>query len=154
LAGCSSEGTSSAPIEIEIELQDPDTSSPDRDKRYKYDAFISGTNYATGDTVLNNDEVYACKIAGWCSNSSDWAYEPGLGNQWQDAWTLTTSCTNFSDTGPTDNIIVRYFVEWGIYGRDYHVADIPTEKLTHVSYGFIPICGPNDALQKENPQGY
>jgi chitinase len=45
-------------------------------------------------------------------------------------------------------------VEWGIYGLGYHVAVIPTEKFTHVSYGFILICGPNDSLQKENPQGY
>jgi chitinase len=35
--------------------------------------------------------------------------------------------------------IVGYFVAWGVYGRDYHVADIPADKLTHVNYGFANI---------------
>jgi chitinase len=30
-----------------------------------------------------------------------------------------------------------YFVEWGVYARDYVVADIPADKLTHVNYAFI-----------------
>ena len=47
-----------------------------------------------------------------------------------------------------------YFVEWGIYGRDYHVADIPAENLTHLYYGFIPMCGPNEGLRQSNPEGY
>ena len=36
-----------------------------------------------------------------------------------------------------------YFVEWSVYGRDYHVNDIPAEKLTHLLYGFIAMCGDN-----------
>ena len=35
--------------------------------------------------------------------------------------------------------IVAYFVEWGVYERDYHVADIPAEKLTHINYAFANI---------------
>jgi chitinase len=31
---------------------------------------------------------------------------------------------------------VGYFVEWGVYDRDYHVADIPAGKLTHINYAF------------------
>jgi chitinase len=30
-----------------------------------------------------------------------------------------------------------YFVEWGVYARDYFVADIPADKLTHIKYAFI-----------------
>lgn len=47
-----------------------------------------------------------------------------------------------------------YFVEWGIYGRNYHVADIPAKNLTHLFYGFIPVCGNNSSLQQANPEGY
>jgi chitinase len=30
-----------------------------------------------------------------------------------------------------------YFVEWGVYDRDYVPADIPVAKLTHVNYAFL-----------------
>lgn len=33
--------------------------------------------------------------------------------------------------------IVGYFVQWGIYSRDYEPADIPADKLTHVNYAFL-----------------
>jgi len=39
----------------------------------------------------------------------------------------------------TDQKIVGYFVEWGVYGRDYHVTDIPADKLTHINYAFAEL---------------
>jgi len=35
--------------------------------------------------------------------------------------------------------VVAYFVEWGVYGRDYHVADIPADKITHINYAFAKV---------------
>jgi GH18 family chitinase len=35
--------------------------------------------------------------------------------------------------------IVGYFVEWGIYGRNYNVTDIPAEKLNVINYAFANI---------------
>jgi len=35
--------------------------------------------------------------------------------------------------------IVGYFVEWGIYARNYHVSDIPAEKLNVINYAFADI---------------
>ncbi len=32
---------------------------------------------------------------------------------------------------------VGYFVEWGVFGRDYHVADLPCYMLTHINYAFV-----------------
>ncbi len=49
----------------------------------------------------------------------------------------------------TDPSVVMgtYFVEWGIYGREYTVDNIPADNLTHILYGFIPICGPNESVK-------
>jgi GH18 family chitinase/predicted carbohydrate-binding protein with CBM5 and CBM33 domain len=35
--------------------------------------------------------------------------------------------------------IVGYFVEWGIYGRNYNVSDIPADKLNVINYAFADI---------------
>ncbi|MFM8365077.1 MAG: glycosyl hydrolase family 18 protein [Verrucomicrobiota bacterium] len=35
--------------------------------------------------------------------------------------------------------IVGYFVEWGIYGRNYNVSDIPADKLNVINYAFANI---------------
>lgn len=35
--------------------------------------------------------------------------------------------------------IVGYFVQWGIYARNYEPADIPAAKLTHINYAFVRI---------------
>ena len=47
-----------------------------------------------------------------------------------------------------DNVVGAYFVEWGIYGRGYDVTQMPADNLTHVLYGFIPICGANESLKE------
>ncbi len=49
---------------------------------------------------------------------------------------------------PQDTVVGAYFVEWGIYGRDFDVTNIPAHNLTHLLYGFIPICGPNESLKE------
>jgi chitinase len=40
---------------------------------------------------------------------------------------------------PTEKRIVAYFIEWGIYGRNYQPADMPLEKITHINYAFANI---------------
>lgn len=54
----------------------------------------------------------------------------------------------------TNSVVGSYFVEWGVYGRNYPVDKIPAYNLTHVLYGFIPICGPNESLRAANPGGH
>ncbi|ABF50272.1 chitinase [Antheraea pernyi nucleopolyhedrovirus] len=49
-----------------------------------------------------------------------------------------------------DKTIAAYFVEWGVYGRNFPVDKVPLPNLSHLLYGFIPICGGdglNDALK-------
>ena len=36
-------------------------------------------------------------------------------------------------------IVAAYFPEWGIYSRDYQIADVPADQLTHLIYAFAQI---------------
>ena len=36
-------------------------------------------------------------------------------------------------------IVAAYFPEWGIYGRDVQIADVPADRLTHLIYAFARI---------------
>jgi hypothetical protein len=53
---------------------------------------VAGTTYATGQDVQNIGNKYNCKVGGWCSSSAAWAYEPGVGMYWQEAWTFVQAC--------------------------------------------------------------
>ena len=62
--------------------------------------YLAGTVYSAGDLVANLGRKYRCDIAGWCSSSADWAYEPGVGSSWQAAWTDTGVCGDGSENQP------------------------------------------------------
>lgn len=53
-----------------------------------------------------------------------------------------------------NTVVGTYFVEWGIYGRKYTVDNIPADNLTHILYGFIPICGPNESVKSVGGNSY
>ena len=59
--------------------------------------YVAGTAYTAGQIVQNVGNRYICNIAGWCSSSAAWAYAPGTGTYWTDAWSLVGPC----DSGPT-----------------------------------------------------
>ncbi|TQV67669.1 cellulase family glycosylhydrolase [Exilibacterium tricleocarpae] len=60
--------------------------------------YVAGTSYTSGQRVANfvdasGDTVeFICNIAGWCSSSAAWAYEPGNGRHWEDAWREVGRC--------------------------------------------------------------
>lgn len=57
--------------------------------------------YSAGSEVQNGGKKYQCKdypFSGWC-NGSAWAYEPGVGAHWQDAWIDLGDCS----TNPPGN---------------------------------------------------
>ena len=67
-----------------------------------------------------------------------------------DPITLTAGENNRPYTNTTDSVVGAYFVEWGVYGRAFPVDKVPAYNLTHILYGFIPICGGdeyNDSLK-------
>ncbi len=56
--------------------------------------YVEGGGYSGGSQVQNAGSLYECKpypYEGWC-NGAAWAYEPGVGDHWQDAWDLVGPC--------------------------------------------------------------
>jgi hypothetical protein len=55
--------------------------------------------YTGGDRVQNRAQVYECKpypFSGWCGIGGP--YEPGVGANWKDAWTLVGACESQGGT--------------------------------------------------------
>ena len=44
---------------------------------------------------------------------------------------------NSYENGTVPPIIAAYYPEWAIYSRDFNVADVPAENLTHLIYAFL-----------------
>ena len=56
--------------------------------------YVENGGYVPDSKVKNNNSQYQCKpfpYSGWC-NGASWAYGPGVGAYWTDAWTLVGSC--------------------------------------------------------------
>jgi chitinase len=43
-------------------------------------------------------------------------------------------------------VIVGYFAEWGVYGRDYHVYDVPAKNLNVINYAFADISAAGEVV--------
>ncbi|HYG37305.1 MAG TPA: carbohydrate-binding protein [Cytophagales bacterium] len=58
--------------------------------------YVENGGYIAGSQVQNNGSLYQCKpdpYSGWC-NGASWAYGPGTGTYWTDAWILVSSCSS------------------------------------------------------------
>ncbi|MDG2410054.1 MAG: glycosyl hydrolase family 18 protein [Pirellulales bacterium] len=52
-----------------------------------------------------------------------------------------------SQTDPVSQpVVAAYYPEWGIYGRDYQIADVPGEDLTHFIYAFANLTANGDMV--------
>lgn len=47
---------------------------------------------------------------------------------------------------PADRRVVGYFPAWAVYGRDYHVNEIPAQLLTHLNYAFVNISADGECV--------
>ncbi len=58
-----------------------------------------------------------------------------------------------------DKVVAAYFIEWGIYKRNYQIKDVPADSLTHLIYAFAKVTpegrvttfDPHAALEKKFP---
>jgi chitinase len=65
--------------------------------------YVAGTSYAAGQLVKNVGNEYRCTVPGWCSSTSAWAYAPGTGSAWTQAWELVRSCSATSSSVATSS---------------------------------------------------
>ena len=65
--------------------------------------YVENGGYVAGSLVQNSGSWFECKpypFTGWC-NGAAWAYAPGTGSYWQDAWILKGSCSGRMDVSST-----------------------------------------------------
>ncbi|MDK1289274.1 Ig-like domain-containing protein [Pseudoalteromonas umbrosa] len=55
-------------------------------------SYQAGQAYQNGELVSHNNRKYRCDVSGWCSSNAQWAYEPGVGQHWSDAWSDLGIC--------------------------------------------------------------
>ncbi len=66
--------------------------------------YAAGTNYAAGALAQNAGSEYRCTVAGWCGSTASWAYAPGTGAHWQQAWELVRSCGAVSSSVASSSV--------------------------------------------------
>lgn len=83
--------------------------------------YAAGTSYSQDQEVKNLNQKFRCNVPGWCSSSAAWAYEPGAGQYWQDAWSLIGDCGD-GDPDP-DNVEPTVSVSSPANGADFSEGD-------------------------------
>ncbi|ASG67643.1 hypothetical protein fh0823_03280 [Francisella halioticida] len=70
----------------------------------KYPEYKEKSVYNSGDVVKNNGQLYECKtgVAAWCSGAS-WAYAPGVGSAWEQAWSTYETIHEEHNHGDNNN---------------------------------------------------
>lgn len=63
------------------------------------------------------------------------------------SWASLTCAALFCGSSLADPVIAAYYPDWKIYNQrtPYAPADVPAEKLTHLVYAFMAVCGPIDS---------
>ena len=100
------EGLSTVSSVVKVTVEEADTGGCEGLPQY-----VAGTSYTQDQQVQNIGNKYNCDVPGWCSSSAGWAYEPGVGQYWQEAWSLIGPCgddtgnvkPSVSITGPANN---------------------------------------------------
>jgi hypothetical protein len=70
--------------------------------------YTENSGYVAGSKVKNAGAQYECKeypFSGWC-NGAAWAYAPGTGTYWTDAWILKGSCGAGARTAGNETSLV------------------------------------------------
>ncbi len=120
-----------------------------------------GTAEQTGSATLQvvkggqyNLEVALCDDTGCTASAATAIKVEDTDGSHMDPLVLTPNGTNKPYVNKSNSVVGSYFVEWGVYGRKYTVDQMAADNLTHILYGFIPICGPNESLRQANASGH
>ncbi|MEX2963883.1 glycosyl hydrolase family 18 protein [Microbulbifer sp. TYP-18] len=119
---------------------------------------VSGSGTQQGSATLRVDEggqyqlqVSLCNASGCSTSAVKEIKVADTDGSHLDPIVLTAGENNRPYTNSSGSVVGAYFVEWGVYGRSFPVDRIPAYNLTHILYGFIPICGGhgiNDSLKQ------
>jgi chitinase len=90
-----------------------------------------------GDTTVEPDETLTVTIS--AAAGAAIATASATGTIANDDTAATPSPAPTPGSGAAKKRVVGYFAEWGIYGRNYTVADLPVDKLTTINYAFAKI---------------
>ena len=118
---------------------------------------ISGGETQTGSATLQvaqggqySLQVALCNDDGCATSAGKDIVVADTDGSHLDPITVTAGENNQPYQNTSNSVVGTYFVEWGVYGRKFSVDMMPSYNLTHLIYGFIPICGGdgiNDSLK-------
>ena len=93
-----------------------------------------------------NDEASSGDAAQGSGNGSGSGQPSGAGGSSSSNGSGSGSGAGGTMAGPSDKRIIGYFPAWGIYEREFNVADIDADKVTHINYAFANVVGGECAL--------
>lgn len=108
--------------------------------------YAENAGYAAGSRVQNAGRQYVCKpypYSGWC-NGAAWAYAPGSGAYWADAWTDNGSCASTARTEddqaadamtvfPNPATEVLTINSSSVLGAEISIVDVLGTEVLHIS---------------------
>ncbi|WP_406828011.1 glycosyl hydrolase family 18 protein [Microbulbifer sp. ARAS458-1] len=119
---------------------------------------VTGGDTQTGSATLQIAEggqyslqVALCNDDGCATSAATDIVVADTDGSHLDPLTITAGENNQPYENTSNSVVGTYFVEWGVYGRKFSVDMMPSYNLTHIIYGFIPICGGdgiNDSLKE------
>ncbi|MBL6445624.1 T9SS type A sorting domain-containing protein [Fulvivirga sp. 29W222] len=77
--------------------------------------YVAGNVYSQDQEVQNINKKYRCNVPGWCSSNAAWAYAPGEGQHWQDAWTYLSECGGGGDDNENPSVSITSPVNGSTY---------------------------------------
>lgn len=116
--------------------------------------YVAGTNYTVGSLAQNAGSEYRCTVAGWCGSTASWAYAPGTGAHWQQAWELVRSCGAVSSSIASSVIASSSSVATSKSSSSSSVAVVSSSRSSSSVSGNGRVPGDAAALPKHALVGY
>lgn len=112
---------------------------------FGFNGSYSGTNAKPTNFVLNgvacNGGVNPTATIGATATATNPPTNTPLPTATGTAGPTSTPQPTPTPGNPSAKRIIAYYTAWSVYGRNFHVPDIPADKLTHINYAFANISG-------------